>query len=336
MIIRPTETINIFLNSDNNYVVPAYISLYSLIHNYKGNADVNIHILTPGDISPQNQNLLKSLTEKNQRFAIFIIDMKDAYNSVNMRSRFTSTILYRLMIPRICEELHLKMDKCIYLDTDTVVEGDITELYNIDSNGEKYYCAGVRDCQTIDRTEEFLNYRDKLGIPSIDRYINAGVLLINLKQIKEDDLEKRLEEAGYREDLLFYDQDAINLVCYEGIKLIPLKFDVMPQLFFCNNSVLYDNYGKENVLEAKKSPVIIHYIDKYKPWSYKTFLLAGYWWKYVEMQDEETLRKYIDPFVQLHRVPESTTVKEALVSASIRIGVYKTLKRLQYMLDKRS
>ena len=336
MTSRTTDTINIFLNTDNNYIVPAYITIYSLMYNYRGKAPVNIHILTPGDISPHNQLFLKSLIEKNRIFEIFIIDMRDAYREVVMKSCFTNTILYRLMIPRICEQLNLKTDKCIYLDTDIVVEGDITELYNVDADWDEYYCAGVRDCLTITRAEWFLKHKDLLGIPSMDRYINAGVLLINLKQIKEDSLLHRLEEAGYREDFLFYDQDAINSVCYEGIKLIPLKYDVMPQVFFHNNSEIYSNYGRENVLDAKKSPVVIHYMDKYKPWSHRRLYLARHWWRYVKMQDEEIMREYITPFIEPYKVPLSTTVKDSLLSVLIHIGAYNHFKKIKHLLNKRT
>ena len=332
MTSDPTNIINIFLNSDNNYAVPAYITLYSLMHNYRGEDHVHVYILTPGDLTPQNQFFLKSLSAKYPLLEIFIIDMRDAYGNVSMNSIFPCTILYRLMIPRICEQLHLEIDKCIYLDTDIVVEGDISVLYGIDSDWEEYYCAGVKDPFPFASP----NYNDKLGITSLDKYINAGVLLLNLKQIKDDDLKDSLEQAGYRSDFVFYDQDVINSVCYEGIKLIPLKFDVMPSAFFLYNSELCEFYGEENVLEAKRAPLIIHYISTFKPWSRWTSYLTGHWWKYVRMQDKKTMREFITPFIRSYKVPPLTIVKDLLRSALVHAGAYGLYKKARHIFAQLS
>ena len=152
-------------------------------------------------------------------------------------------------------------------------------------------------------------------------------MLLNLKQIKDDDLKDSLEKAGYRSDFVYHDQDVINSVCYEGIKLIPLKFDVIPQIFFLHNSEICEFYGEENVLEAKKAPLIIHYFGIFKPWSHRASYLAGHWWKYVRMQDEKTMRVFITPFIRSFKVPPSTLAKDLLKSALVYIGAYTLIKK---------
>ena len=316
MISRQSETINIFLNTDNNYAVPAYITLYSLIHNYHGKNAVNVYFLTPGDMSSENRSFLLRLSDSNPLFEIFFIDMKDAYSNVTMNQRFVCTILYRLMIPRIVEQKHLKIDKCMYLDVDTVVEGDITELYNMDSKWDTYSCGGVRDLLADIPPD----YKDKLGIPSLDKYINAGVLLINLKYLNNSGLRDKLEEAGYHNEYMYHDQDAINSVCHEGIKLIPLKYNLMPQVFYDCNSEIYEKYGKKEAAEAKKKPVIIHYIGAKKPWSYNNMYLAGKWWKYVRMQDEKTIKDFITPFLEAHKITFSGYDIAKTILINILIG----------------
>lgn len=332
MASKSADTIHIFLNSDNNYAVPAYITLFSLIHNYRGKDPISIFVLTPGDMTRSNRSFLLSLSDNNPLFEIFIIDMKDAYSKVTMNQHFTHTILYRLMIPRIVEQMHMKIDKCIYLDTDTVVEGDVSELYTVDSGWDDYCCAGVRDPLVLD--DKFLDHNEKLGIPSLSKYINAGVLLINLKHLNDAGLVDKLEEAGYRSDYIFHDQDAINSVCYEGIKLIPLKYDLMPQVFSFQKSEIYELYGKEEAVEAKAKPLVIHYIGVTKPWSSKHLYLAGKWWKYVGMQDEKTTREFIAPFIESHK--ESTSrldrVKRTIIDILIRMGLFGQIRKILNMI----
>lgn len=324
--------IHIFLSTDNNYSVPAYITLYSLMHNYRGKRRVNVHILTSGDLSTENRRLLDMLSEKRPLFEISVIDMQDAYHDVNFNiDHISHAAMYRLMIPRIAEQLHLDADTCIYIDTDIVVEGDISELYDLDPGREDWYFAGVPDpCQIYEPHEV---HTCRLGIPAMDQYINSGVLLINLKQIRQDGLCERLEEAGYSEGFLYKDQDAINSVCYGRILLIPLKFNMMRQFFYHNDryfSEVYDPLYGRDAAEAKRDPVIIHFIDRQKPWSHKNILMAEKWWKYVNMQSERTIREYIAPFAASHRAPLSGRILEAGRTALARMNLYDlagTVKR---------
>ena len=167
-----------------------------------------------------------------------------------------------------------------------------------------------------------INYEKKLGIPSMDRYINSGVLLINIKQLIQDGLCDKLEEAGHRSDFLHNDQDAINAVCYEGIKLIPLKYNAMRQLLYHNNRYLSKKYGKAEATEAKENPFIIHFIDHQKPWSHKTILMANKWWDIVRMQDEEIINEYISPFIASHKAKTLEILVETGKTMLAHFGVY--------------
>lgn len=332
------DSIHIFLSTDNNYSVPAYITLFSLICNYRGKQSVNVYILTSGDLSSENLHLLSTLSDNDSRFEISFIDMKGAYNGVTFKlDHLSHAAMYRLMIPRIAEQLRLKTDKCIYLDTDIVVEGDISELYDLDKTLGKYYFAGVPDPCLCNVAHADLI--DRLGIPDTDQYINSGVLLINLKQISRDGLCNQLEEAGYREDFLYNDQDAINSVCYGGIRSIPLKFNMMRQFFYHNDryfSEVYSLvYGKDNALEAKRDPVVIHYIDRQKPWSHRTILMAEKWWKYVGMQDERTIREHIAPFAASHRAPLSDWLFETTKTILTHMGIYDMVGKAKGRLSRK-
>lgn len=318
------NVIPVFFNTDDKYVVPTYIALFSLLYNYRGSADILACILTAGGLSQENVLLLNTLTDRFKTVEIRIIDASHRYDNVEIKQKYISSAsMYRLMIPRLADELFGgQMDTCIYLDSDLVVEGDLSELFQIDIDG--YYIGGVIDKISIVNDSA---YRDMLGIPSLDRYLNSGVLLMNLKEINHcPGMRDRLEEAGNREGFVYRDQDAINAVLYDGIKTLPLRYNVMINIAFRRDPAFCNRFGREQVAEARKAPFIVHYISSKKPWLYRTTVLGGRWWKYVRLLDKKTFHEYIKPFLKAHRVPFSAGAKEAVKSILKYSGAFYWLK----------
>ena len=86
--------------------------------------------------------------------------------------------------------------------------------------------------------------------------------------------------------------------------------------------------------EAKKNPVIIHYIGEKKPWSYNKLYLDGKWWKYVRMQDENIIKEFITPFLDSHKIPFSgyDILKTTLLNILIRIRLIGPIRKIKHML----
>ena len=318
------RAIPVFFNIDNDYTVPTYITLFSMLCNHREPSEIHAHILVGKDFSDSSALLLNSLSEKFQQIKVSILKMDECFDSVSInQEHITHASLYRLMIPRIMESLSDgEADKCIYLDGDLAVEGDISELFNLDIKG--YYIGGVGDWLQLFEDRELPDF------PSMDKYINSGVLLFNLKEInRTDGLKEKLEKEGCRNDFLYNDQDAINSVLYDGIKLLPLKYNAMSPDIYQDNQNFFNQYGKESIIEARKNPVIVHYITDKKPWLFKTTIMAGKWWKYIKMQDDETMQKYIIPFLKTHKAPFHKRVKETVKTIMKRIGIYYMFKHIR-------
>ena len=99
-------------------------------------------------------------------------------------------------------------DKLLYLDADIMFNRDIHLLYDIDVEGYEY--AGARD-----------HYGKYLINPN---YINAGVLLFNLKKMKETGLLAKARELIRTKKLVFADQSAIIRSTTKK-KMLPQKFN---------------------------------------------------------------------------------------------------------------
>lgn len=138
--------------------------------------------------------LNKIIKSKNIENNVTKIDVTDIYEKefhkcVNESAYCTPYTLIRLfadIVPNM-------PDKLLYLDIDIMVNGDISNLYN--TNIEQYEYAAVKE-----------KYGSKL-IKS--DYINAGMLLMNIKKIKETGLLKKAREKIQTTKMLFADQDAI-------------------------------------------------------------------------------------------------------------------------------
>lgn len=97
------------------------------------------------------------------------------------------------------------MKKVLYIDTDTIIQSDLSDLWNLDI--EESILIGKKS------TIEFQISREKELNCQFDRYVNSGVLLINLDRWRELEAEKRIIKA-YNDNkgfMRFADQDAINL-----------------------------------------------------------------------------------------------------------------------------
>lgn len=158
------------------------MDLTSLKPEYKSITDKQIEFL---------EEVIKS---KNQENKVTKIDVTDLYNrefsgSKNETAYCTPYTLLRLLadlIPNI-------PDKLLYLDIDMMAGGDISKLYNIDISEYEY--AAVKE---------------KYGCWVIrPDYINAGMLLLNMKKIKETKLLEKAREKIRKKKMLFADQDAI-------------------------------------------------------------------------------------------------------------------------------
>ena len=253
--------------------------MLSMLKNADKSTSYDFYLLVPSSYSKKNEELFIKLRNEYQ-CCIHFIDMKDAFSNLTMQiSHISSPPYYRLLAADI---LPKEYNKCIYLDCDICVCKDLSELYNIDMKNN--YIAGVRAAGYY--FDETANCK-RLNLSSMKQYINAGVLLMNLKQIRKDNLTKKLVALSYN-NFSSQDQDVINVACYNKIIILPLRYNVMTKYngLFDNKSSDYnklkDVYGIEEVNYATKYPVIIHYADKIKPWQNKKSILANIWNSYAD------------------------------------------------------
>lgn len=247
------------------------VAVSSILQKSSPSAFYRFVILVPSDFSESSREKMHAVTDPFENCSLEIVDMKDAFRDAYQRVKHINNMTYyRLMLPSILSEC----DKCIYLDSDIIVCGDLRDLYETEVDG--FYVAGVKAPGYMHR-EDIEIYCRKSGLPSMDRYINAGVLLMNLKEIRADGTDQRFLECAAR---VFegQDQDIVNVTCYEKILHLPYRFNFMTKYASWPMDMFQGIFTEREVQEAWERPLVIHYADKVKPWDDFSLPMAQRWW----------------------------------------------------------
>ena len=157
-------------------------------------------------------------------------------NIVNGAARWTYMCFARCYFP----DMRPNLDKVLYLDLDLYIDQDISALWDYDLTD--YAVAAIVD---VNVRRFNLTY-----IPNINVYFNSGVLLMNLKYMREHDMVAKMDELLNTWRMEFPDQDALNIVCYGAVKYLSHKW----------NSGIICGYHTE--------PIINHCVND-KPWDIK-------------------------------------------------------------------
>ena len=255
---------NVMYTCDDNYVWLMGISTISLFENNKHINDLNVYLLGE-KISQENKSELRKIG-KNYGRTVEIIDVPKLNIPPSLVSaRWPLSAFTRLFSGEL---LPGHIDKILYLDCDTIISGDISELENVEFNGN--IAMGVKDC--ISGT-----YKRNVGLDKDSPYINAGVILFNMQALRNVDIHAEIETYmnKYVELINYADQDILNGMFKGRIGELNPKFDVMT----IDVSHTYEEiqnlrrptnfYKKNDLEEAISNPAIIHYTTNMlviRPW----------------------------------------------------------------------
>lgn len=267
------KTINIFYACDVNFIKYTMVSLASLMENASRDRDYTVHILY-SDMSENAQNRVLSMQKDG--FHIVFDDVSFHLGKLNaklpVRDYYTKTTYFRLFIP----DMYPEIKKAVYIDSDTVVLGDIAELYDTDVTG--CYLAACPE-QVMAQTEVFGDYSEKvLGVPR-NKYFNAGVLLINCRAFRKDNILSRFcSLLSKYKFVVAQDQDYLNVLCKGKVKYLDQGWNC-------------EMFGKQICTDGERK--IIHYIFVSKPWHYKGCRCEDMFWYYAKRTSayDEILRE---------------------------------------------
>ena len=187
-----------------------------------------------------------------------------------------------------CPYLFPETEKMLVLDGDLVVHRDVTELFYTDLGAA--YLGAVYDLDFIGQwkrgnREYHRYYTQQVPLPNPLGYVQSGVLLMNLRAIRESFPPLFFYKVAREKKFRYDDQDILNFYCAGHI----LKLDYRWNVIHDNNHyriryVMQFAPQKEfrSYLESRESPYIIHYAGDEKPWISKNCDLYHYYWDVVQ------------------------------------------------------
>ncbi len=258
--------------TDNKLAFAIATLFINLLETQKTENFLELNVLVTPDFTLDNLDKIQQVQSLYQNSCkINIIKMDDRFDHIkNQTGYIANACAYKMCLA----EMFPNYDKVIYLDSDIIVLNDLENLYKTDLGNN--YIGGVFSLAHFFNQEKYLK---RLNIPNMLYYVNAGVLLFNLKQIRSDNIEPQLQSLiGSFYDSV--DQHIYNKVCYSKILMLPPKYNTTR-----TNEPLYQkSIAKiaftETDINETKNPVIYHYTGPNKPWNTLNLKYSIIWLRY--------------------------------------------------------
>lgn len=262
---KSKRNINILISIDDNYVTHAKDLIKSIIMN--NNVFLNIYIIYGEELSNNGLVELSKYIEDNNYGKLYPIHFDKDRSLFKMTIDYISvTTYFRLFAPYL---LPKEIDRVLYLDCDIICNGNIVDLYDVDFDNK--VIVGCRNMLPYRLFDWAIVNNRRLGLVDNYKYINAGVLLMNLElfrnKISLDDLLYFIRDNSER--FLFQDQDVINKLFCDDIKLIDNIFN------YQINPADWDR----NIDNIR----LVHYSEREKPWNldYKNIEKGIFYYKFL-------------------------------------------------------
>lgn len=260
---------NILIAINSNYLIAARVMLTSLFENNK--EFINVYLLY-NDLNENEIEILRHCVEDKYKCKLHpILVDKNQFNNLPISHHFTIETYYRFLAQSIISN---DIERILWLDVDMIVKKSIKDLYYQDFD-DKYIIV----CQSINKHPEVLI--KKLGLKENSKYFNAGMILFNLKEIRENVSPMIYFEyiENNRDKITWLDQDVLNAIYNEKSKYVDYKIYNMQT--FSDEKI-----DKLDIEKINNDTAIIHYIGACKPWNLKyNNYCSKFYWQYAKKSE---------------------------------------------------
>lgn len=255
--------------SDNKFAEILGVSLVSLYENSKDMDDIVVYVLDSG-IEKQNKDRLLSVSRNYARHDITFIPAKNISEKLSMNVAIDRGSLSQYARLFVSSDLPMDLNRVLYLDCDIIINRSIRELWNLDLNGK---IIGA----LMDAFSKY--YRQNIDLEENDIMFNSGVMLIDLRKWRKQEIEEKLMNFIAKKNgrIQQGDQGALNAVlshdtyCFEprfNSVTIFYDFTYKEMLVYRRPPMTYTEgqrfYTEVQVKEAVENPSIIHFTTSFK------------------------------------------------------------------------
>jgi lipopolysaccharide biosynthesis glycosyltransferase len=213
---------------------------------------------------------LKEIVESKGSEAVVKCASNAYFENIKINLHFSVATYFRLLAADLIDE-----EKLLYLDSDILVLGDISLLWDLDM--DRYPLAAVMD----------LIVRDfhRLDLVESEGYFNSGVMMMNLKVWRELDLGEKVLSYIFSnpKNIIYADQCGLNGFLKGNWLRLELKWNLQSPFFDKQYKNLFSIWSKEFDLPiSTQNPTIVHFSGNQKPWNFRSqHPYKGLYWKYL-------------------------------------------------------
>lgn len=268
------NTIPIVFICDNGYTIPTATAVSSLLKFKKKATSYDITFIA---VDMTDENIRKLALIKAHNITINIVSIEqNIFNNLHAEKitnyGVSTTALIKFLLPDIMEHCN----KILYLDGDIIIKRDLTTLYKVEL--EDSYAGVVRDIPQV------LYKKQIFGVKYGSDYFNSGVMLLNTKKMRDENIPALLAETKKNINSHLMDQDVFNEVFYNNVRQLSIIYNTLYVNLIRSkgkyaiqtiNKYYGTNYKK--LEDIRRSSSIIHYCSKDKPWKYYDVPMADVW-----------------------------------------------------------
>lgn len=292
------EKLKVVFCFDENLTAQVQTAAASLLDSRGLGDHFEIHCVCTKEAEAAGPPLERIIEKRDSDSALVMHCMENPYKKAYQVRGISAGTYMRLALPGLLPET----DRILYMDADVLVRESLAPLW--ETPLEEKTLAAVKGAVNLSDKWEWNSDRPYWHLLSGMKggYINAGVTLLHLNEIRNRGLDGRWHEM-VGERFYYQDQDILNITCQGAIAYLPPKYNRLAYLEEQDfrQFVAEGIYTREEERVALRSPAIIHYAGD-KPWKRYDTNLGSLWWDYVNGQsdlkglfDEKKARRYHGP-----------------------------------------
>lgn len=281
---RFLPVVPVVLAADDNYVPMLTTTIYSMLKNASTSFHYDV-VVIGRDIPAERRSVMSRFLSRFPNMTLRFVDpnpIVGAYELKTNNAHIGIETYYRFLI----QGLLPFYDKVLYLDSDLVVEGDVSELFSSDLGDD--LLAAVHDIDflgnlNLDDGARMKYSKEVLRLDDPYGYFQAGVLLLNTRALRGLCTVGEWLEAVSNSKFIYDDQDVLNSRCQGRVRYLDYRWNVMNdcrgrvgKLFSIAPASVYDAY-----LASREDPAIVHYAGADKPWNCVRCDEAARFWAYA-------------------------------------------------------
>lgn len=279
-LVFKTKCIPITFSSSNYFAPYLGVTLKSILNKCDKNYNYDFVVFTK-DMDDFNKKMLSNICN-NKNVSLRFVNLANIFDKMKLYTPGHVTIetYFRLVIP----EYMKNYKKILFLDSDLLVKDDIKALYEYDL--ANYALAACEECLMSallgihgDSAKKYMT--EKLHLKNVDKYFQAGVMILNIEQFNINNYCEKLLNMVNSYDYNIVDQDAMNELLNDKILWLPNEWNYPPLQKHMKEFKYIENMSKyiRRKYLSVKSPKILHFADRGKPWFDPTEDFAQDWWE---------------------------------------------------------